>query len=541
MANPYDQFSSPNPYDQFEKTDRSGYLPVVANAAWKGVANLPDMLLNTPDNLLNLGRAAVGTVTNLAGRPDLSPDIKPTPDFARRGAEAVGLINPNVVPQGLGQKAADVLVQGATGGALTGGTSLPQTLINAGMGALSAGTGAATEALTGSKPLGIAASIAAPAAASRVAGGMQLRPDAETLNKAGVKMTPGQMAGGTLQRIEDALTSVPLLGDAIKSAQRRGFESFGVAAANGALKPIGEKIPSGVKGNEAVGYAQDKLGSAYNSLRDRMKGSLDGPTQAPGVTALPSPNPTPTLRMELDNIKTMGANLPKDQSRQLNDIIQSEIIDRFPKSPGSVASGETIKNIESQLGNLSKTMGRSENYDVRKLGLAVKEAQASVRRMVERENPQHAAELEKINEGWAIFKRVQGAASSVASKDGVFTPAQLHAAVKNQDISKDKAKFARGDALMQDFSGAGKNVLSQTVPDSGTATRALVEGGLLGAGSLGAYMYEHPVLGALGAGATLAGTLPYTPWGQTAIQSVMANKRPQFSTPQTGLASLLYK
>lgn len=494
-----------------------GMVPVIANAAWGAATAIPDTLLNAPTNLLNLGRAAVGTAAMAMGRGEYAPEISPTPDFARRGAEAIGLINPNVRPSGAVQKTVDLATRGVVGGALTGGASIPGAITGAGMGATSALAGGAAQELTGRPEAAIIAGLAAPAAVAKTLGGIRASPDVELLHKAGVKMTPGQMAGGTLQRIEDALTSIPYVGDIVKSAQRRGHESYGVSVGNAALAPIKEKVPTGLKGNEAVAYVQDKLGARYDALRNQMKGSLDGPSQGSQL-ALPPPNPTPTLRQELDAIKTAGQNLPPPQREQLTRIIQNEVVDRF--TPQGLAGGETIKNIESKLGGMAKDMGRSDNYDVRNLAGAVKETQAALRRMVERENPQHAQELAKLNEGYSVFKRMQRAASSVAAKDGVFTPAQFHSAVKAADFSKDKSRFARGEALMQDVSQAGKNVLSPSVPDSGTALR-----GIVGAGALGGipYLVSHPGIAAGG----LAATLPYTPAGQSLAQWLMMNQRPE--------------
>ena len=60
------------------------------------------------------------------------------------------------------------------------------------------------------------------------------------------------------------------------------------------------------------------------------------------------------------------------------------------------------------------------------------------------------------------------------------------------DKSRNKAGFARGDAVMQDLSDPAVNVLGRSVPDSGTAGRALVGVGLLGAGGAANEFYGGP-------------------------------------------------
>jgi hypothetical protein len=62
----------------------------------------------------------------------------------------------------------------------------------------------------------------------------------------------------------------------------------------------------------------------------------------------------------------------------------------------------------------------------------------------------------------------------LGAEEGIFSPAQLQSAVKAMDKSKDKGKFAKGEALMQDLSESAKTALGNKVPDSGTPYRALI-------------------------------------------------------------------
>lgn len=489
-------------------------LEVFKNALYKGAAAVPDALLNTPTNVLNIGRMAKGAAT---GKPEFS-DVQPPPDIIRGALEKIGLIS-GVQPQGTGQRTLDVLTQGATGGALTGGASIPRTIAGAGMGALSTGAAAGTEAATHSPTAGMIAGMLAPQGASKVFGGGRVnRPDVELLNREGVSMTPGQILGGFAQRAEDALTSVPLLGDLIKSAQRKGHETLGQAALNRSLAPIGRELPPRTSGNDAVAIARGLLGDSYDSVLGRAKVGLDGPTPQGATPALPSPTGAqPTLRQELDKLRLMAQNLPQAQRDQFSRILDAEIFERFPQNQAGgragVIPGDSIKAAESNLGIAAKQLAASPDYDNRTMSGAVKEAQAALRRAVARENPDIADELAATNEGWANFKRPQRAAASVAAPHGVFNPAQLHGAVKALDPSKDKAQFAQGDALMQDLSAAGKNVLSPTVPDSGTPYRSLL--GIAGLGGL-----EHFVSPT---GAAILGStaIPYLPGVRQGVQKLL--------------------
>jgi hypothetical protein len=147
------------------KTAAPPTVDVIRNAAYGGAAAIPDALLNAPNQLLNLGKAAVGTGATALGRPDLAPDLTEDPNFVQKMVEKAGLTKSGVKPQGA-QKALDVLIRGGVGGALTGGASIPKALMGFGMGSLASGTGATTEAVI----KGVGGSESAQAAGGNIAG-----------------------------------------------------------------------------------------------------------------------------------------------------------------------------------------------------------------------------------------------------------------------------------------------------------------------------------------------------------------------------------
>lgn len=110
---------------------------VAKNAIAKGAAAVPDMFLNAAPNLVNLGTAAGGAVLYEAGLIDAPPDLPlENPNLAAKTGEAIGVINPEYNPQTTEQKYLDIGLQGATGGVLTGGSSLPAMATNAAAGAV---------------------------------------------------------------------------------------------------------------------------------------------------------------------------------------------------------------------------------------------------------------------------------------------------------------------------------------------------------------------------------------------------------------------
>ena len=345
------------------------------------------------------------------------------------------------------------------------------------------------------------------AAAAPVAGAIsrvirpKTSPEVRSLMREGVTPTPGQVLGGAWRTTEDKLTSIPLVGDAIRAGQSRGIEQFNRAAVNRSLFSIGKTLPKGVVGREAIEFAEDALKQSYDDV----------------LAKVGTPRVDNQMLSELANLKQIIANQPKDFAGRLERVIDNEILAR---TSGGRMTGEAIKAAESNLGSISRGLRGSADYDTMKLGEAVNETQRILRSWLERSAPKAVSDqLRRTNAGWADFKRVQRAAASVGN-DGVFTPAQLHSAVKALDRSKDKAAFARGNAPMQDLSSAGRSVLASRVPDSGTPGR------LMAAATAGGLGYLSPT--AL-AGAGLA-SLPYAPGVQRGVAGLLAS-RPAFAEP----------
>src|SRR3990167_8361402 len=109
-------------------------VPAVKSWTNQAIAGLPDALLNTPNNLINLGKAGFGTAATAAGRPDLAPSLTPNPNYITRGAEALGLVNPSLDPHTAGGRVAKMAVQGATVGAVAPAQTIGQIGLNMALG-----------------------------------------------------------------------------------------------------------------------------------------------------------------------------------------------------------------------------------------------------------------------------------------------------------------------------------------------------------------------------------------------------------------------
>jgi len=137
---------------------------VAANAANKAIAGIPDALLNTPANVINLLKAGLGTAATAAGRVDLAPDISPPPNIVRGLFERAGLISDAQEPKTAKQRVLDAVVQGGVSAMVNPARSMPSLVSNAGTGALSGLAAQQTKELTGSDALAATAGLLTSAA-----------------------------------------------------------------------------------------------------------------------------------------------------------------------------------------------------------------------------------------------------------------------------------------------------------------------------------------------------------------------------------------
>lgn len=330
--------------------------------------------------------------------------------------------------------------------------------------------------------------------------------DLALLRQEGVRPTVGQALGGFANKAEEKAISLPFVGDAIAGARQRAAGDLNRAVANRALAPIGGKAPAGLEGRELVGHVQRELGDAYNTLLPKLTVKADQ-----------------TFTQQVQSLRGMVANgsIDPNAAKAFQRILQNDVLGKFRGQ--RALTGQTMKQIESDLGQKIATYGGSTDADARLVADALREVQATLRALVQRNNPAHAAELKAINNGWANFKRLERAAGYVGAEDGIFSPAHLQSAVKALDRSKDKGKFARGEAFMQDLGDAGKSVLGSKVPNSGTADR-LMQAGALGSGLV------NPLIPA----GLLAGAGAYSAPVQRALLAAVSS-RPQSAQAVAGL------
>jgi hypothetical protein len=327
----------------------------------------------------------------------------------------------------------------------------------------------------------------------------------QVLMNAGATLTPGQIMGGGVKRLEDAATSWPFVGDFIRRAQNRTLTDFQRAAYARALDPIGVDSSNIPAGPDGVLQVKQALSDAYDKLLPNLTFDVK------------------TITPQLSQLRQMASGMPQQEAAQFNAILDKNL----GQLTNGTADGVTFKQITGNLGTQAKSFGSSTDAYQRQLGDALSQAQSLFRQGLTASNPDQAAALNAIDTGYANYARIRQAAASAGDKSNGFTPAQLASAIRAQDKTVGKGATATGQALMQDLSNAGREVLPSSVADSGTPFRAAV-------GSLATLAGAHVAGGELAhVGGMLAGpiagmagvaTLPYTKLGQAAMQKILAER-----------------
>lgn len=313
----------------------------------------------------------------------------------------------------------------------------------------------ATDAALGSA-IGKGGEVAVNAVGSAIA--PHINPLVQKLLDKGIELTPGQIVGGLAHRAEDATKTIYGIGDMIIAAQARGQKSMIRSSVQETLDPIGVKLPKDlVDGHDQVKFAQKTLGDTYGAVLARV----------------PTVHLDPTFSTNIANLNRLTRQLGADQRNTFDQIFNGEVRNAFNPQTGAT-SGRALKDLDTFLGGRVRDFSKSGNPYDRDLSRSLLELQSEVRDLIGRQHPASKATIDALNEGWAKLLRVEDAAGP--AKGGNFTAEQLRQAALHKATGMKNKATARGEALMQDFGDAASRVMSSTVGDSGTMTRAIASG-----------------------------------------------------------------
>lgn len=368
------------------------------------------------------------------------------------------------------------VIAGLTGEALLGGAGmapgiargfLADTAMGAANGAGAADTGSRWE---GGAKGALAAGAGNLAGNALARGGARvIAPSGGNLNPlydAGVRsITPGQrfansgVAGNALNRVEESMQSLPIVGSAVRGARQQARDDFQIGAFNEALKEVGEQLPKGTKpGTDPHAYAQSTFKRVYATARQGMTMVADT-----------------ELKNDLGNLAgDVGALGPQAQGK-LKAILANSVNKRLQDGQ---MSGQAYKEAVSDLGKHIARNRKGAMADDQALADVLEGVQGALDASARRHsNPDAVALLDAADAGYAKFVRIEDAARRRGGDAGTFSPSQFDASVQNTSGGIRSKAYLRGDALMQDYAKAGRS-LEDKVPNSGTADRQLTVGGL---------------------------------------------------------------
>lgn len=331
----------------------------------------------------------------------------------------------------------------------------------------------------------------------------QVTEQAKKLIKRGVPLTLGQATGGGIKRFEEAMSSVPLAGDVIRSARQRASEAYNTEVVNEALKPLGKNIPKGLTGSDAYEKADDIVSNEYKKIVPKL--GIDFGFNAKEFT------------------NRFSNKLRKEELTALNRIVQSELIDRVKDGK---LTGQALKDAQSGIRTKAFNFLGSSGYE-RELGQALQEVSLDISERIAKQTPTLADPLKKADTAYSRLMTIRKATIAAEADEGVFTPAQLQRAIKRDAKGQDR-RLATGQMPLQELARAGRATLPAQLPDSGTATRGIVANAALAAA--GGAPFGLPIESALLGGGLSA---LYTSPAQRALRTVVPRAGQALRLPAT--------
>lgn len=310
----------------------------------------------------------------------------------------------------------------------------------------------------------------------------------------------GSFLGKTRLGLENAMTHLPGLGDAIQAQRTRQIAQFGNGLINDAISPIGAKV-EGVSGNAAVDAAHSAVSDAY----DKSLPGISGPLDQSFLDA---------HAQLLDRVK----GLPQGQ-RELFDTIYNRKVAPFMPAEGTPMTGQALQDIKRGIDKPMMKLGRSGDPADEYLADELGNMRQNYFDWAQRAAPDKAADFQNASTAFRNMVRVDRAAGA-AKRDGLFTPDQALNAIK---VNSSPQQFASGNAPMQGYAQDAAQILPSTLPDSGTGKRTLVNSvAALLAGGGTALNPATMIPIAVGAGKSVR----YLPRVDSALQSLAIGERP---------------
>lgn len=270
------------------------------------------------------------------------------------------------------------------------------------------------------------------------------------LEKSDIGLTPAQKTGNrTLELLDSVLQEMPFTATKSRDMSEKQLRKFTAAALKRAGL-TGDDISPAIR--EA---AEKSFQSRYGALTSGQSIKIDN-----DVLSVLS-------EIETKNLNKLPTNIKPVVESYIDDILNT----------GGQMSGEAYQAARSQLGQQAKAMSLSDPFTaniLRKLRGALDDA-------AERSLPEaKKGAWRELNRQYANYKLIQKSVSNTSenSLEGLLSPKALLRTIETANKTKGQAGY--GD--LYNLARAGSGVLADSVPNSGTAQRQLIQGMLTGGG-----------------------------------------------------------
>jgi len=459
--------------------------------------------------------ATAGTVGALAGdkgRGALDAMDQTHPDASMAGSIIGGITGAGAAEAGIAARAPGALAQyaprlaDAVYGGLSGfngaadGQGLQGAAMGAGLGVVGGAVGERAMNTAGSLVRGVR------------------DPAVDYLRARGIPLTVGQIAGqgGALGRgvkkIEDALTSIPGVGNVIDARRREGVQGFNQAAFDIGAETTGNQVQD--YGAAGLGQLRDAVGNAYDRALNPVR-----------INAA-----EPQFGRDIGDVVSNIEGIPNVNGA--HDAAMAGLRARVDGAIDPATDQMTGRNFQEAYRGLARTGRERANGDYgHEIGQAMRQGQDALAGALERQNPgayQGFVDANQGNRRMNVLAQAVDAAKN--QEDQLFTPAQLNRAdAQSATRLTGRVNSATGNRPFAELAQAGQDVLPSKLPDSGTSTRAMtaLALGSLGGGGVGAL--TGGTNGAqtgtgVGLGATLALMLGGTRGAQRAAERLLVDR-----------------
>jgi hypothetical protein len=273
----------------------------------------------------------------------------------------------------------------------------------------------------------------------------------------GVPLTMGQSAGGMTKRVEDGLRAGS---SAVANRQAEALEKWSQNVVSKSLPSQGTSVAGTPIPAKVTGIGRNAIAEGAHIVDDAYDDAFGKMGQLVGDDALIG-----KLHEVVDTYKPKIT--PSDFAALKAEM--NRIGGEFGGKVGGVIDPRAMKDVRRSFDKLASdaaTDGKGRLADAYKAVITALDDVSG------RQFPEGAAAVKAVDDKYADFLRVQRAAGKIGAEEGVFTPKQLLASVRDLDRSADKRAFARGSArppLLAEAEEAAQ-VLGPTIPQVGPGT-----------------------------------------------------------------------